>query len=218
MKPVISCVRARKRPHLDGRLDEAVWREARQTALTSASTTTAIGRPSSCWPTTTSIFTLPPNAANRPVPASAGGDRLSEDNDGKSPSRPRDGDLSAYDRVQFLLDIDRDFATYYELAVDRRGWTNDRCWEDRTWDPQWFVATRREPGRWTVEAAIPLKELTGKPPRSGDVWALGLQRVVPGVGFQSWTNPAAAARRCPTVLDTWYFSRRMGRIETMCAG
>ena len=172
------------------------------------STTTAIGRRRSCWPTTTNIYTLRPSAASRRVPlaqpvphpgfARQRRPGLSEDEGEKAPlRRPRDGDLSAHDRVEFLLDIDRDFATYYQLAVDRRGWTIDRCWEDRTWDPQWFVATRREQGRWTVEAAIPLKELTGKPPRPGDVWALGVQRVVPGVGFQSWTTPAAAATALP---------------------
>ena len=82
-------------------------------------------------------------------------------------------------------------------GVDRRGWTFDRCWEDPTWDPQWYVAARRESGNWTVEAAIGLKELTGQPPRPGDVWALGVQGVVPGVGFQSWTAPAAAATILP---------------------
>jgi hypothetical protein len=132
------------------------------------------------------------------TPASPGGDGAGQPSGNREEKvRPRDGDLSAYDRVEFMFDIDRDFATYYHLAVDRRGWTFDRCWEDPTWDPPWFVATRRDAGTWTVEAAIPLKELTGEPPKTGDVWALGLQRVVPGVGFQSWTTPAAAASVLP---------------------
>ena len=105
--------------------------------------------------------------------------------------RPRDGDLSAHDRVEVFLDIDRDYCTYYRLAVDERGWTNDSCWGDATWNPQWFVAARREKGRWTAEAAIPLAELTGRPPQPRDIWAVGVQRTVPGVGFQSWTTPAA---------------------------
>ena len=44
---------------------------------------------------------------------------------------------------------------------------------------------------WTVEAAIPLSELTGQPPAATPAWAVGIQRIVPGVGFQSWTKPAA---------------------------
>ena len=105
--------------------------------------------------------------------------------------RLRDTDLSAHDRVEVFLDIDRDYCTYYRLAVDHRGWTNDSCWGDSTWDPNWFVAVKHERGAWTVEAAIPLKELLANPPPPGSTWAVGVQRVAPGVGFQSWTTPAA---------------------------
>jgi photosystem II stability/assembly factor-like uncharacterized protein/TolA-binding protein len=107
--------------------------------------------------------------------------------------RPRNSDLSAHDRIEVLLDIDRDYSTYYRLAVDHRGWTNDRCWDDDSWDPAWFVASKQEDGSWTVEAAIPLSELTDRPPKPRDIWAVGIQRVVPGAGFQSWTTPASAA-------------------------
>ena len=105
--------------------------------------------------------------------------------------RPRNADLSAQDHVEVFLDLDRDYTTYYRFAVDRRGWTNDSFWGDATWNPTWFVAARQEKGEWTVEAAIPLAELTGRPPKPHDIWAVGIQRVAPGVGFQSWTTPAA---------------------------
>jgi hypothetical protein len=39
--------------------------------------------------------------------------------------------------------------------------------------------------------AIPLAELTGELPDGDTAWAVGVQRIVPGVGFQSWTTPAA---------------------------
>ena len=90
-----------------------------------------------------------------------------------------------------LIDVDRDYTTYYRLVIDHRGWTNDSCWGDSTWDPKWFVAAKQDDGVWTVEAAIPLAELTGRPPQPRDIWAIGIQRVVPGAGFQSWTTPAA---------------------------
>ena len=105
-----------------------------------------------------------------------------------------------------FLDIDRDFATYYHLAVDHRGWTFDRCWEDATWDPTWFVASRQEEGRWIAEAAIPLKELTGRPPQPHDVWAVGIQRVVPGVGFSPGPLRPQSPR-CPTGSGIWCSSR-----------
>ena len=105
--------------------------------------------------------------------------------------RPRDADLSGRDRVELFLDLDRDFVTAYHLVIDSRGWTAEDCWGDRTWNPTWYVAAAGTQGEWTAEAAIPLDQLTGRYPGSREVWAVGLQRTVPGVGFQSWSRPAA---------------------------
>jgi hypothetical protein len=107
--------------------------------------------------------------------------------------RPRDADLSMHDRVEFLIDLDRDWATYYRLSIDHRGWTGEACWADASWNPNWFVASHASEAAWTAEAAIPLTELTGESIQAQKVWALGIQRVIPSVGFQSWTTPAAAA-------------------------
>jgi len=106
-------------------------------------------------------------------------------------ARRRDTDLSHHDRMELYLDIDRDFSTYYRLTADHRGWPSDGCWGDPSWNPTWFIATGGDETSWTLEAAIPFEELTGRYPGERDVWAIGLQRIVPGVGFQSWTNPAA---------------------------
>jgi hypothetical protein len=110
--------------------------------------------------------------------------------------RPRDPDLSAADRVEFYLDVDRDWVTAYHLVIDQRGWGAEDCWGDTTWNPTWFIAADHQGESWTVEAAIPLSELSAHAPRVKDAWAIGLQRIVPGVGFQSWTTPAAA-KACP---------------------
>ncbi len=45
----------------------------------------------------------------------------------------------------------------------------------------------------TIEAAMPWSELCAQPPDDRTVWALGLQRVIPGTGFQSWSQPADPA-------------------------
>jgi len=105
--------------------------------------------------------------------------------------RPRDPDLSEEDRVDLFLDLDRDFATYFRLTIDHRGFTGEGCWGDSTWDPTWFVAADASDGIWRAEAAIPLDQLTGRLPTSQTVWAIGIQRTAPGSGFQSWTTPAA---------------------------
>jgi hypothetical protein len=51
------------------------------------------------------------------------------------------------------------------------------------------VAAATADGTWTAEAAIPLDQLGAGGVKSP--WAIGIQRTVPGMGFQSWTLPAA---------------------------
>jgi hypothetical protein len=100
--------------------------------------------------------------------------------------RPHDGDVAAFDHVRVLLDVDRDYATWFELVVDSRGWTADRAWGDARWNPQWFVAAGEASGAWTAEAAIPLAGLVDRPPRKGDAWACRLERRLPSQGRQTW--------------------------------
>ena len=104
--------------------------------------------------------------------------------------RTRDTDLASQDRVEILLDIDRDYATYYRLVIDQRGWTNDACWHDRTWDPAWFVASGGDEHYWTAEAAIAWSELVPEKPTDKTTFALGVQRQIPGEPLQSWSQPA----------------------------
>jgi hypothetical protein len=105
--------------------------------------------------------------------------------------RRRDADLSQHDRVDIFLDTNRDYATYYHLTIDHRGWAAEARCGDRSWNPKWFVAAETRDGTWTAEAAMPLAELKATIVPGKTMWALGLQRTVPGVGFQSWTAPAA---------------------------
>jgi len=109
--------------------------------------------------------------------------------------RPRDADVRPFDRVSLLLDVDRDYSTYYHLQIDQRGCTCEDCWGDLAWNPKWFVAIQSEPGVWQVEAAIPLAELTGRPVTLGDTWAFNVSRIVPGEGVQAFSLPADAQPR-----------------------
>lgn len=112
--------------------------------------------------------------------------------------RTHDADLTRHDALWLHLDIDRDRATYYSLGIDQRGHTADACWEDRTWNPQWYVAAAQGTDRWRIESAIPIEELTPYPPGRGHVWSVGLVRVMPAVGIESWTPDATAAPRPET--------------------
>lgn len=174
------CAAASVKPRLDGSLDDEVWQRCRTIELRS------IANDDMDWPAVALVardsdFLYLALRCRQPKGA--------QDPTDTRP-RPRDADLASRDRVEFFLDLDRDYATYYRLAIDDRGWTAESCWGDRSWDPTWFVASRWADGTWTAEAAIPLDQLTGHYPAQHDAWALGVQRTVPGTGFQSWTRPA----------------------------
>ncbi|MEN6406903.1 MAG: YCF48-related protein [Thermoguttaceae bacterium] len=191
-KPSLPCVRAQTPPRLDGRLDDPVWRQAKSAALRSAQHDDAQWPAEAMLAYDDEFLYLAVRCQNPPnePPGST------SDDETKGP-RPRDADLSSCDRVELLVDIDRDFITFDRLAADSRGWTNDACWNDPTWNPTWYVAVQRDRKTWTLEAAIPLAELTGQRPKPGESWAIGLQRIAPGIGFQSWTTPAAVAPPLP---------------------
>jgi len=180
-KPALRCARTDVKPRLDGKLDDSAWAGAAHCELHSVLADDAD------WPAAAMVayddeFLYLAVDCRKP----AGVEYSSS-----SEPRPRDADLSAHDRVDFYIDLDRDWATSYRLTFDHRGWTGEACWGDATWDPQWFVAAAGTDASWSVEAAILLSELTAVAPSAQTAWAFGVQRTVPGVGFQSWTHPAA---------------------------
>jgi len=180
-KPVGYAKLATTKPHLDGRLTEAMWQSADWLELSSP------GENDEAWPAYAAInyddeflylalnCRLAPNANYETTDL----------------PRTRDAALEKHDRLDVLIDIDRDYTSAYRLTVDHRGWTNDSCFGDRGWDPQWFVAAATDDETWNVEAAIPLSELVAAPLQPGTAWAVGVQRIVPRVGFQAWSAPAA---------------------------
>lgn len=172
-------------PHLDGQLDEEFWRSAAPAALRSDLSDDAD------WPAEIRVAYDDEHLylAVRAAKHSAC--------DYRAPAgkRSRDPDLRQRDRVEFYFDTNRDYATAFRLTVDAHGWAADDCAGDARWNPQWFVAAASDDATWTIEAAIPWTELTSQPPRAGDAWALGAQRVAPFAGFQAWTRPAAVEVR-----------------------
>lgn len=109
--------------------------------------------------------------------------------------RTRDADLTGHDRVDILLDLDRDYQTYYRFQIDHRGCLAEDCWGDKTWNPKYFVAFNPSETGWTAEFAIPIVELTGDRPSTGRTWAVNVTRVVPGQGIQAWSGPTDAEPR-----------------------
>ncbi|MGD0517519.1 MAG: YCF48-related protein [Thermoguttaceae bacterium] len=180
-KPTQPCWKAAVKPKLDGRLDDAVWQKIESVPLKSPL------KDDDDWPAVAAFaydneFLYIAVTCRR-----APGVKYEP----ATTPRPRDADLTARDRVDILIDIDRDFATYYQLSFDYRGFTAESLWGDPAWNPTWFVAANLTDEAWTVEAAVPLDQITGQHPKLRDVWTVGVQRTIPGVGFQSWSTPAS---------------------------
>jgi hypothetical protein len=187
-KKICSVVTAMSRPRLDGRLDDPVWKVAKPVALRGLAPADA-AHPAAAVLAYDHEFLY--FAAS--CPKVAGTDYASAD----APRVP-DSDLSGRDRVMLFIDTDRDYATFWSLTIDHRGWPAENCHGDQTWNPQWFIAAGGDDQFWTVEAAIPFVELTPKTPQVRDVWCVGLQRVIPQRGVQSFTAPAAVEPRPET--------------------
>ena len=181
LKPIWRCGFTGDKPLLDGVLDEEVWNRSRSVDLRSQQ------GDDGNWPAAAMIARDEGFLYLAVTCRHAPGIEYKPD----SQPRARDADLSNRDRIEICLDLDRDWATYYRLIVDHRGWTQDSCWNDKSWNPTWFVAASELDDAWTIEVAIPLDQLTTGQLDRKQPWAVGIQRVVPGAGFQSWTTPAS---------------------------
>jgi len=173
-KPTIHCAHTDKRPLLDGKLNEPPWPSAKPISLTNDSAQIQFAHDEKFLYLAIRCQKL------------AGENYPSE----KLP-RSYDADLTGQDHIRLLLDLDRDYATYFQFSIDHRGQTADRCWLDASWNPSWFVATSSDNTSWTVEAAIPWSELTDHPPQTHDAWALAIERQPATKKPATWVGPTA---------------------------
>jgi photosystem II stability/assembly factor-like uncharacterized protein/tetratricopeptide (TPR) repeat protein len=110
--------------------------------------------------------------------------------------RTRDGDTTPNDRIEMMVDADRDYMTYFRFRVDQTGQAAEDCWSDPTWNPKWYVATKADATGYTVEMAVPLSEITSDPTKiMSQTWAVNVQRVIPGVGVMAAARPASVEPR-----------------------
>jgi photosystem II stability/assembly factor-like uncharacterized protein len=196
-RPIAICPRLSERPTLDGKLDDPCWSDVPTLTLTHA-----FGRLDEAdstrfrWAYDQEYLYIAVECRHKPGRQVRKVDR-----------RRRDDDLQVFDRISILLDIDRDYQTYFHLQIDQRGCVHDDCWGDSTWNPQWYVAHVSEETGWTVEAAIPLKELVSEVPATGSAWACQVSRIIPGRGLQSWSTPTDV-RPVPEGMGLLLFSER----------
>lgn len=196
-RPVAHCSRFAEKPRLDGKLDDACWSNASVLTLDyRVGRLETLDQTQVRWGFDSEYIYIAidcRHAAGRHVP--------------KSEHRRRDEDLTRFDRVSILLDIDRDYQSCFHLQVDQRGCVFEECWGDATWDPKWFVAHSSNETGWIIEAAMPLAELTSELPSARTAWACQVTRIMPGRGLQSWSWPADATP-VPQGMGLLLFSER----------
>ena len=158
---------------LDGTLDEASWRSA---------------------PTIGDLVQRQPNPGEAPTERTEVTILRDEDNlyigivaHDSEPERivgtqmVRDGNLSADDRVEIVLDTFRDQRSAFYFATNAAGalvdgltFANGEL--NTEWNAIWDVRTRRTGQGWTAEFAIPFKSLSF--PAGQDVWGFNIQRSI----------------------------------------
>jgi hypothetical protein len=194
-KRIATCRPAHQPPRLDGTLDETFWNNAdplrlggkNEPAQSNASVYVQGEPEHNAGANDSAVVRIAYDAEFLyfavQCPKADGGDYQHDER-----PRARDADLAQHDRVTLRLDVDRDYSTAFELAVDARGWTHDACWGDVHWNPSWYVAAASDETSWTIEAAVPIDELVVAPPSARDAWAISVRRAIPRVGYESWAN------------------------------
>lgn len=184
-KPVTSCRQIATRPYLDGDLNDPCWKDLKPFVLKDPSGGLGEQYGTKAWLAYDSEYLYVALECQHPA------DRFVAPVD----RRTRDADLRLYDRVSLMLDLDRDYQTYFQWQIDQRGAVADDCWGDKTWNPRWLVAHKSTSTGWSAELAIPLAEITGDAVPLGKAWCFNLVRVVPGRGVSAFSQPADARPR-----------------------
>lgn len=195
-RPVYRCRFTRSRPVLDGLLSDECWQEADELRLTDKPISETEQQAKTETDNQNRPFVLMSYDKTHlyiaaSIPVKQGLDYAEALDSG----RTYDADLTLQDRLSFAFDIDRDYTTYYQMEVDHRGWTSDRCWIDRSWNPRWFVAREKDKAFWRTEIAIPLEELVPSARLKRKTWGFSVVRILPAVGLQGWSHPLALEPR-----------------------
>lgn len=147
----LSCVPTTVRPRLDGGLDDEVWQTIQNAS--SSIIRSVDDRQDHCMLAYDDEFLYLAVRCQRLADA---------DYAATNQVRTRDSELTGKDRIQFVLDIDRDLRSAFVFEIDYRGWASESCCGAKGWNPEWYIAAGGDSESWTLECAIPLKEIALK--------------------------------------------------------
>jgi hypothetical protein len=180
--PVINLKKAISKPFLDATLIDEIWEDAAEIPLATVSQT-GLSTDPGC------LVMLAWDDDH--IYLSGRVDKVAgrEYYNNKTLARNHDAGHGNLDRVEISFDTDRDYTTAFHFTIDESGQTSERCWKSRNWNPEWFVAADADETSWRFEIAIPQEELVSQPLTPGDLWAMRIYRIVPGVLQQSLKDP-----------------------------
>jgi hypothetical protein len=95
------------------------------------------------------------------------------------------------DCVEVFMDVNHDHRDYYHIITNRTGARYDEIGRLRakSWDGNWQVGVGYASDHWTVELAIPFRDLGRGTPVPGEVWGINFAREHQSVPeFSSWTQ------------------------------
>ncbi|MBU6387200.1 MAG: hypothetical protein KGS49_14765 [Planctomycetes bacterium] len=174
------------RPHLDGTAEPDFWNQAVTLRLSTAwadETDTSTVRICRDNEFVFLHFTAPRNRTSELATSSIASRKESRD---KEPKGKRDSLDTKLDHVKLRIDIDRDYATWFEFGWDLQGGLVDQCNDILAWNPQWYVVLQTTDSAWNAELAIPIAEIVGDSAIAWDnqPWAISLQRQRPSMSTE----------------------------------
>jgi photosystem II stability/assembly factor-like uncharacterized protein len=187
------------RPLLDGKDDENIWKNATKIELRDPwnqrrhSTTIRMARDREFL----YLFSRSPKYA--PTQSEPTSQSLNAQPNSKAKDTRRDRLHVANDHIRIRLDLDRDYASWFEMGWSIAGDTWDAYNDMPLWNPTWYIFTAQDESSWSAEIAIPLEQIEGNsdysPRGSNEVWALNAVRSIPGISTLS-IEPSIADRIC----------------------
>ena len=180
------------RPYLDGIGDEAFWELATQVELRDP------------WSTQTASKTLIKFARDEQflyLFSHAPTSTVTQVNKEKQ----RDNIKAESDQIKLRIDLDKDYASWFEIGWSACGEFHDSLNDMLHWNPTWHVAISHDDKSWSAEIAIPLEQLVVAGDASGkdwanEVWALNAIRTIPSAATHSMA-PSISDR---SATDDWF--------------
>lgn len=181
-----------QRPLLDGKADEVFWKMATQIELrdpwskpTAKKTLIKIARDEQFL----YLFSQAPSSTLTPI----------------KKVKEHDGMQTDCDQIKLRIDLDRDYASWFEIGWSSSGDRFDAVNDMLHWNPDWWVFTLSDSNAWYAEIAIPLEQLAQSVDGSAkdwtnEVWALNAVRMIPGVATHTM-SPSISDR---AAVDDWF--------------